>query len=197
MADDSWRCFIAVRLGDAHRSALADCVALWSRHPDLTSLRWTDPASWHVTLAFLGSTAPGDVSRIVEAGTSATAGTGAIRMTTAGLGAFPDASRARVAWQGIDDDGRLGEVAAALRSSLGLRAQSPFRPHLTLARARGRPADLRRWLADPDPPAPRISLTATEAVLFRSHLGREAPRHEELAAFALEGGVLDQSTRPR
>ena len=187
MADDSWRCFIAVRIDEAHRTALAGCVEQWSGRPELSALRWTAPETWHVTLAFLGSTAPADVPRVVSAATAVTATVRPARLTPSALGAFPVASRARVAWQGIEDQGRLAEVAHALASALGVAPESRFRPHLTLARARGAPVDLRGWLADPDPLPPPMTMVARHAVLFRSHLGQGGPRHEEIAVLPFGG----------
>ena len=54
MSDERWRCFVAVPIGEALRRDLAAAVEGWRIRPDLAGLRWTEPQSWHVTLAFLG-----------------------------------------------------------------------------------------------------------------------------------------------
>ncbi len=59
--DERWRCFVAAPIGDDLRVVLRDAVEGWRGRPDLHGLRWTEPESWHVTLAFLGSMAPADV----------------------------------------------------------------------------------------------------------------------------------------
>ena len=69
------------------------------------------------------------------------------RCATGGLGAFPSPGSARVLWYGVaDPDGRLAALAGDLTGALGLDGRGPFRPHVTLARARREPVDLRRWL---------------------------------------------------
>lgn len=184
MIDERWRLFVAVPIGERLREDLRDAVEGWRNRDELAGMRWTDPGGWHVTLAFLGATeaasAPGLVERlatVAEAHQSTTSRTG-------GLGAFPAAARARVAWYGIeDDDGRLARLAADVAVALGLNASRPFHPHLTLARARRQPVDLRTWLASAS--APDGVLTTDGFALMRSHTGSGPPRYETLAAIKL------------
>lgn len=146
-------------------------------------MRWTDPAGWHLTLAFLGSTDPFAVDGLATGLASAVAGHTGFSVTTGGLGAFPRAGAARVLWYGIDPDPRLGALAADVAAALGVADDRPFAPHLTLARARDRGTDLAGWLAGRDTPTGRIAVE--EVRLYRSHLGRGPARYETLSSVPL------------
>jgi 2'-5' RNA ligase len=102
-----------------------------------------------------------------------------------GVGSFPSAKRGRAIWAGFEDADRIAELAAAIEVALADEFPTetrPFHPHLTVARS------------DPPLKLPAgYSATGLEAdewevdhvVLFRSHLGRPAPRYEPLARFPL------------
>jgi 2'-5' RNA ligase len=136
-------------------------------------LRWIPTERWHLTLAFYGEVADGDVARIERRGSRATKGA-ALDLHLAGAGHFGD----RVLWVGVqgDRDG-LRALAAGLATD-----GRPYRPHLTVARARpgGDPRAAAALLAPYDGPGWR----AAEVVLFRSHLGPK-PTHEPLARWPL------------
>ncbi|TBR16955.1 RNA 2',3'-cyclic phosphodiesterase [bacterium] len=102
--------------------------------------RWYDPATLHVTAAFLGEV---PASRVPELRALAAAAEGASpspqRAALEGLGAFPSWDAPRIVWAGV------GEGAAALCAlEAGLRARlaaagfpiedRPFTPHVTLGR---------------------------------------------------------------
>lgn len=186
MSAGRWRCFVAVPLGERLRADLADAVTGWRQRPDLAELRWADAASWHVTLAFLGSIDPEDLDRVISAVTEATTSHEPMRLATGGLGAFPSPGRARVAWYGVaDPDRRLRSLAADLADRLGLDPADRFRAHVTLARARREPIDLRAWLAEAATSAPEGELTVDHVQLMRSHLGGGPARYETLATTKL------------
>lgn len=184
MSAERWRCFVAIPIGEALREGLRQAVDGWRAREDLAGLRWADPDAWHVTLAFLGSIDAASVPGVVERLATVAEAHPATRSTTDGLGGFPAAARARVAWYGIDDaQGRLARLAADVAVALGLDASRPLRPHLTLARARREPVDLRPWLASAS--APTGVLAADRIELVRSHLGGGPVRYETLAAITL------------
>jgi 2'-5' RNA ligase len=74
-----------------------------------------------------------------------------------------------------------------LATAFGLAQDEPFRPHITLARARRRHVDLRGWIerASESAPTGRISVAALH--LMRSHLGAGPARYETLGSWLLEG----------
>lgn len=184
----AWRCFVAVPLDDVIRSALAASVARWHGEPPANALRWADPDGWHLTLAFIGALEPDRVPVIARAAGDAAAAHARTEVATGRLGAFPRPASARVLWYGVaDPDGRLASLAGDLASALRLPRGEPFRPHVTLARARRRPVDLRSWIEGASASAPEGRLRVESVSLMRSHLGGGPARYETLAAFTLGG----------
>jgi RNA 2',3'-cyclic 3'-phosphodiesterase len=185
---EQWRCFVAVPLADSLRSALAVAVAAWSREPPADGLRWADPEGWHLTLAFLGSIPADSVEKVSRAVGEVAAAHRATRVETGRLGAFHRPGSVRTLWYGVSDpDGALSALAGDLARALGLAADEPFRPHVTLARARQRPVDLRGWIEPASLSAPAGLLEVEAVHLLRSHLGTAPARYETLASFALGG----------
>lgn len=188
MAAERWRLFVAVPIGDTLRGVLAASVASWRSRHDLAGLRWTDPDVWHVTLHFLGSTEPATVAALTATLAAVSARHEPMRLGTGGLGAFPSPGRARVAWYGIaDPERRLHRLAGAIRRTVADDEAGHVRAHLTLARARDKPVDLRRWLRSAS--APNSSLEVSALHLMRSHLGRGPVRYETIATLPLGAPV--------
>ena len=184
MTDAPWRCFVAVPLGDDVRAALGAAVEGWRARDDLAGLRWAHPGGWHLTLAFLGAVDPGQVPAIEAAMTATAARHSPWRARTGGLGGFPSAARARVTWYGVaDPESRMAILATDLHGALGLDVRGPFRAHVTLARGRRDPVDLRTWIAATS--APEGELRVDRLELMRSHLGGGPARYETLATAAL------------
>lgn len=181
----SLRLFVAFDVAEQALDALERAEApLRELHP---RARWVPRRNRHVTLKFLGSTWPRLVAWVHETVREVAAGSGPVTTRLTGLGAFPNARRARVMWAGLEDpEGRLGALAGALDDALA-REFTPerraFTPHLTIARF--------------EPPVPLEGLEIAEArsepfdvdriVLYRSHLQRPAPVYEPLEEFPLGG----------
>jgi RNA 2',3'-cyclic 3'-phosphodiesterase len=183
-----WRCFVAVPLGELLRSELARAAAGWRTQPPADALRWAEPDAWHLTLAFLGSVDPDDVPAIAAAVRRAAAAHEPTEVVTGRLGAFHRPGSARVLWYGVADaDGRLAALAGDLADALALPDDGPFRPHVTLARARHHPVDLRGWIEAAAASAPEGRLVVDRIALMRSHLGEGPARYETLATFTLGG----------
>jgi RNA 2',3'-cyclic 3'-phosphodiesterase len=181
---DRWRCFVALPIGDELRGRLVDAVARWRDRPDLAGLRWSDPASWHVTLAFLGPTEPRAVPEIVSALAQVASIVHPGRVDAGGLGAFPSRRQARVAWYGLRDaEHRIGTLAGAIRLALKMAPEERFHPHLTLARAGRAPIDLRAWIEEESGPPGEVAIERVE--LLRSHLGRGPAQYEVLDSVRL------------
>src|SRR6187402_576117 len=186
---DRWRCFVAIPIGDRLRADLAAAVAGWRDDPALSGLRWTDPESWHVTLAFLGSTDPASVGSILAAMRTAGSAASSTSVPTGGLGAFPSPGRARVLWYGVaDPSGILAGLSAGLHHALGLDLPEAFHPHLKLARARREPLQLGEVIGAMT--APAGTLAVEEMRLMRSHLAGNRPaRYEMLESVQIGASV--------
>lgn len=152
--------------------------------PAVPGARWVPRQNLHVTLQFLGET---DLAGEVAAALGPAAAT-VTRFQTrlVEMGAFPSARRARVIWVGLDDAaGGLASLAATVASALqplGFGAEDrPFTAHLTVARLKV-PAPA-TGVTDVKP-AP-VPFEVDRVTLFRSYLGRPAPRYEALSAHRL------------
>lgn len=188
MHAERWRCFVAVPIGGVLRASLSAAVESWRERLDLANLRWTDPDAWHVTLAFIGDIDPSTVAHLRAALAQAVLPHGPMRPATGGVGAFPSPVRARVAWYGVvDADQRLARLADSVADALGLARADPYRPHITLARARRAPVDLREWLASASAPGGVVSVDRVE--LMRSHRGTGPARYETLATVRMGAPV--------
>ena len=153
--------------------------------PEGGRVRWVQMEGLHVTLRFLGPTAPGRVDAVAAAVTAAaTVIERPFEIRIGGAGSFPDPARPRALWLGIRaGSDALGRLAAALTAELSADGwaleERPFRPHLTIARTDGVHAGAeagRRLVAA----AAELDLgfDADRVVLYRSHLGRGPARYE-------------------
>ena len=138
---------------------------------------------------FLGDVPAPLLAPLTAAAGRAVAGAPALSLQLAGAGRFGSRRRPAVCWAGLAGDvdaltGLAGRLAGAARGA-GLPVEDrPFRAHLTLGRWRAgqaADADLPERLAGYRGPV----WTASEVVLWRSHLGA-APRYERVTAWPLD-----------
>ena len=195
---ERWRCFIAVPLPDGVRSELTDVVDSWRDEPHAPDLRWTDPAGWHLTLAFLGWIDAGIAAGVLEKCAAPARRAQPSALPAGGLGAFPSPRRARVLWYRLTDEvGAATALAAEIRRVLAplvprVEEGSPFRPHVTLARARAeRWTDLTTWIAGRAVPSGVVLVE--RVILYRSHLGRGPAHYEPLGAVTVGTGAAEAS----
>lgn len=180
---------MAIPVAGELRAALAREVEGWKADPRLVDWRWTDAASWHVTLAFLGAVDPTGVGAIPEAVGRVVARVEPLCVEADRAGAFPSPGRARVLWCGLrDPSDRVVGLMTAVRDALGVVSGETVQPHVTLARGPRRPSDVRAFLRSVKPPAG--SMTVDHVEVLRSHLGGGPARYETLASIEL-GGPAD------
>ena len=187
MNDEGWRCFVGVPIGEPLSGQLGDAVAPLRAavSAEADALRWIDPIAWHLTLAFLGPIDSAEVPRLIEAIGRVAGDHAPFAIPTGGLGAFPSRREVRILWFGLADRSRrLAELAVAVRLAVGCETASPFRAHLTLARAHGD-----RGVAVPSAtwtvPMPAGQMPVEELVLYRSHTKLGPARYEILASAPL------------
>jgi RNA 2',3'-cyclic 3'-phosphodiesterase len=148
--------------------------------------RRVPPDKWHFTLRFLGVTAPALRDRLMtELNTEALGA--AFRVRLARLGAFPEATRARVLWVGVADGAErfrlLARVISAACNRAGLQSdERPYAPHLTVSRV-DPPRDLREVLRLGEHIS--VQTIASEVLLVRSQLAHGPSRYETLARYTL------------
>jgi 2'-5' RNA ligase len=138
------RLFVAVNLPEAERRAAYGATA--ALRQGTLPVRWVQSAALHVTLKFLGEVSPDRADAIAGALDAAVAAVRPFEVGVGGIGGFPSLARPRVVWLGVEAHPALellaNDVELALRP-LGFEAElRPFRPHITLGRAKqgARPA---------------------------------------------------------
>jgi RNA 2',3'-cyclic 3'-phosphodiesterase len=186
------RAFIAIELPDDIRDGLGRLIArLKSNQP---SVKWVDPAAIHLTLNFLGDVAPNRITEITEAITDAVHVIPPFSIGILGLGAFPDLSRVRVVWVGIEGEmDKLLQLQKRLETNLDILGFPPeernFTPHLTLARVRDTASPAERGELGKLIAATEIiaigSFTAKSVSLMRSQLARTGALYTQIANVAL------------
>ena len=144
-----------------------------------TGLRPVAPQTLHLTLHFFGDVEPDRAMAVMDRIEPKITGFEKINLKINGLGAFPNPKKARVLWLGVDAPG-LADLANRVFSSVrdeGLTTEKrPFRPHLTIARAKPTPIDATDLKAIFDVPPCLID----HIVLFRSTLTPRGPMYDEL-----------------
>ena len=140
---DARRLFVGIPVSLETVDALSGaCESLARRARDAkVRVRWLAPATYHLTIKFLGWCRPDVVDAITDGLARAAATTEPLRFTTARLGAFPSPAKASVVWAGVDDPG--GAIAAlaarvdAEMTALGFaREERRFHPHVTIGRVK-------------------------------------------------------------
>lgn len=137
------RLFVGVPVAVPVAQALAaacESLARRARSQDVR-IAWIAPASYHVTLAFLGHARPDVVPAVADAVRAVAATARPFRFRTARLGAFAKPERATVVWAGVEEStGELARLAGAVADAcaeLGFpREKRAFHPHVTIGRLR-------------------------------------------------------------
>jgi 2'-5' RNA ligase len=183
------RLFAAVDPPPAEVAALAAALADASGGT-IEHLRRVPEDQWHLTTAFYGDVPERVLPELVDRLGRAAGRAAPMTLSFRGAGTFPkQAARARVLWAGVDGDlaelARLADrcVASGRRCGLAMEDRS-YRPHLTLARARRDPVDLRETLATLSSYAGQ-SWRPTSLRLVKSTLGSTVT-HETLNEFPLK-----------
>ena len=129
------RLFVAIEIPDDIRSALA--LFLKELRGFAPLAKWVRAENLHVTLKFLGETAPARVAAIDNTLRSIRSEQ-PVTLEFRGLGFFPTEKRPRVIWAGMEASRNLKVLAEDIDQKLhqlGFPLEDrPFTPHLTLAR---------------------------------------------------------------
>jgi 2'-5' RNA ligase len=182
------RLFVGIALAEAVVRELESLAArLRSGQQHLAaSMRWTAPESWHITLQFLGNATPEQLACL-------TARLGEVRSAPVPveMGALGCFDRAGVFFADVAVTPGLAALAERVVEATGqcgfVAETRPFRPHITLARAKQheRGTGLRTLAAGVRRQPPFSRFTAREFLLYESHLSAEGARYEVRGRFPL------------
>lgn len=183
MSGERIRAFVALETPPALQARIQEAVA--RLRPQLPGVRFSAAAGLHLTLRFLGASAPAQLARLQPALREAAQACPALEVRVSGAGMFPGRGSPRVLWIGLVAPSSLGELQAACEQAAQAAGFAPepraFAPHLTLGRWRARA---------PRPRLPQLELgqaTLDTLVLYSSELRPEGSRYTALAAFPLAG----------
>ena len=149
-------------------------------------LRWTGPASWHVTLQFLGNTGPEQFACVVARLRSLHSPP--VPVSLEELGCF---DRSGILFAGIRLTPELlllqERVTAATQPCRFVPETRLFQPHITLARSKGRQHNLDKLKAKISRPTNFTRFIAREFLLYESFLTPAGVRYEVRERFPLVG----------
>jgi RNA 2',3'-cyclic 3'-phosphodiesterase len=182
------RAFIALPLPEDVRERLG---ALRRSAPEGARVSWLAPNSIHLTLKFLGDVGPDRLERLKAAMRALSWDRGAVSFTLATVGGFPNLSRPRVLWVGVERGGdvvtELATAVDAIARRLGFpREERRFTPHLTIGRVKSPPE--RGW-ADQFAQSVRFEPTVVRSdrlILYQSRLLPSGAEHTPLLEVPLE-----------
>ena len=174
-------------------ASLHEACSRLAREGCALNLRWVRPESLHLTLRFWADLHRETIPAVCEALQRAAQASAPFLVAARGLGCFPNPERARVLWMGLEDArSQLQELRRQIDVSLdaaGVPAEEkPFRPHLTVARARRVSAHgkLEAFLnAHGSQSFGRV--TVSQLHLMRSDLSGKGAVHTRLNSFPLQG----------
>jgi len=186
------RLFVAVNLpGAERRAAFAATGRLRDGH---LPVKWVAEDALHITLKFLGEV---DAERAAFIGTALAEAVRTARpfeVALGGFGVFPDHTRPRVFWLGVERHPALELLANDVERSLaalGFESElKPFQPHLTIGRARkDARASAFRDLASLSDAVDYAAMLRVESVdLMQSTLGPAGPTYAIVHRAPLAGG---------
>jgi 2'-5' RNA ligase len=190
------RLFVALAPPETTRERLVAAAAglRQALGPAARQLRWSAPDTFHLTLRFLGEVEEGRTAAVAGAVGAAAAASRRLALAVRGAGAFPSARHPRAVFLGLE-----GELPPLQALVAGLEARlaeagfppepRPFRPHLTVARARDRRAPPGLEGALLEAAATPIPWPAEAVTLFESHLSGGGVRHEPVLVAPLGAAV--------
>jgi len=196
------RLFTALELPEA----ITDEICLWwlqaRYHLDPDQWRPIKPHRWHITLAFYGDVSAHDADDLAEMLAVCADASPPLQLCLDGCGIYPQASRPRVFWAGVQPSSadpalkhlarccrRAGHVTVRNRTA----REDPFRVHITLARANGHlPAMLDLQAL---PPVPELSWQADHLCLFQSMLHADGAQYRQLERFECRGARTQYRVR--
>lgn len=182
------RLFIAITLPETTLAALVTAQDALRRDLEPRAVRWVRPEAMHVTLRFLGDTAPDRADAVRRALAPVAGAYAPLAFRLGRTGAFPNGRRPRVLWAGVIGDvtplaALKGDIDGAL-APLGWAPETrSFTPHITLGRVRQPGREFGRPL--PDVAVAPAPFRVTALTLYRSELRPSGPIYTVVGRFPL------------
>lgn len=178
------RLFIGIPLADAVARELSALCGRLRAGTD--GLRWSAPESWHITLQFLGSTTEEQYACV--AGRLSEIRSAPVRVRLGGVDVFERAGIFHVEVELTDELVALQRQVTAHTMPCGFEPEDrSYRPHITLARAKGDAGrrQLKKMKERVKAQPQFLPFIAREFLLYESHLGAGGSKYEVRGRFAL------------
>ncbi len=187
------RIFFAVEIPLPIRQAIFNKTACL-RSALGTLVRWVPIENMHLTLKFIGEVSPVNVELLTQMLSVEAGGCAPFPMQVGGLGAFPNARRARVIWIGIQAPAALASLQHGIEAAtarLGYEPETrPFSPHLTIGRIRQQVSAVEQQLIRAGLEQTQVgdlgTAEITEVHLYKSDLQSSGAIYTRLFSAALE-----------
>lgn len=185
------RAFVALEYPTEIKDELA---TVQERLKPLGDLKLVERENLHMTLKFLGEVSEDKIEGVVEV-LEFLSQENAFNATLKGLGAFPKAKHPRVIWIGLEDNNRVMELHQKIEDSLqdlGLKKETRFHPHYTLARVRSiQDTPGLAKLLDENRETIYSTYTVSDITLMRSKLTPNGPEYTPIKKFNLNKHLID------
>lgn len=130
------RCFIAIEIDSNVKAEIGNLIESLVKYD--ADVRWVKPDFIHLTIKFLGDVDEGLIGKIEEALKPALGNHSDFSVRLSGTGVFPDTSKPRVLWVGVEAAEELRRLQMDIdrhMEGLGFELEKrDFRPHLTIGR---------------------------------------------------------------
>lgn len=153
-------------------------------------IRWVDPANFHLTLKFFGSTPEEKIPVISKVAASTVKPYGGLTLKIENAGVFGSSYKPRVIWFGIAENKQLQRLGRELLDNLDdvgfLKDRQNFVPHITVGRI-SKITD-KHLFNNEMKKAKNVFLqqtTVDRLVLFESVLSSGGPIYKELDSFPM------------
>lgn len=196
MPETPVRAFLAIPADpDWNESA---CAFVETLRPSAPEASWTRPSSWHLTLKFLGDATRAAIDEFARRVEPVAASFPPLTVAAAGPAVFPARGPVRVLGIALGPGEAVDRITVLVHASegearrLGLsREDRPFRPHITLARVRGRwPSAAVARFRERAACWPFPVWRARSCVLYESRLERAGAVHMPLAEWNFRGAGM-------
>ncbi|HOE61298.1 MAG TPA: RNA 2',3'-cyclic phosphodiesterase [Kiritimatiellia bacterium] len=182
------RLFLALSLPDSVASRLTDAVR--RLEPEATDVAWCRRDQFHVTLAFLGDTAPAILPHLTAACERVCSACPSFSCRAYGFGFFGSKRSPRTLWAGVDPIPELMALQEAIWQTLPKFGfadnETHFCPHITLGRCRKGARNLRLIEAmDAEDQTDFGSWRVTRVTLYESRPSPRGPIYRAASLFPL------------
>ena len=169
------RLFIGVRIPDEIKERLSDISR--KLKSKVREARIVSPENLHITLKFIGETAEGKIPKLTEIITKSLENNAPFTAKVEGAGVFPDERNARVFWIGVNTQGNLKKLSAAIETALARegisKEEKRFKEHITIARFKSPPKNaFLKELLEKHEEEVFGEMDVKEVELIKSDLGR-------------------------